>query len=122
MKGAEGGFNGGLSRALTIARTETISAHREAAAVSHQENADTLAGWRWLCALSDRSCPACLAKNGELHPVSEPGPQGHANCRCSRVPVTKSWRDLGIDLDEPAEQRERRVVGSGDEEVQSGLA
>lgn len=104
MRGAEGGFNGGLSRALTVARTETLSVHREAAAVSHQENADVLAGWRWLCDLSTRSCPACLAKNGELHPLSEPGPQGHPNCRCSRCPVSKSWQDLGIDLDEPADQ------------------
>jgi SPP1 gp7 family putative phage head morphogenesis protein len=99
---AQSGFNGGLTRALTISRTETLSAHREAARLAHMANADVLAGWRWQCALSSRTCPACLAKNGELFPVDTPGPDGHPNCRCARSPVTKSWRDLGIDLDEPA--------------------
>jgi len=98
----EGEFNGGLGRALTIARTETISAHREAARLSHDENADVLRGWMWLSATSTRTCSACLGMNGTEHPLSEPGPLGHQNCRCSRAPVAKTWKDLGIDLDEPA--------------------
>lgn len=94
-------FNGGLTRALTIALTETLSAHREAARVAQEQHSDVLTGWRWMCSLSVRTCPGCLSKNGTLHDLSEPGPYGHQNCRCSRVPVTKSWADLGIRADEP---------------------
>lgn len=108
VKRAEGEFNGGLSRALTIARTETLDAHRRAAEETQNENSDVLGGWMWLAATNTRTCPACLGMNGTKHPLSEPGPLGHPNCRCTRVPVTKSWADLGIDLDEP----EPAVTGS----------
>lgn len=95
-------FNGGLSRALTIARTETLDAHRAATKAAESTNKDVLLEWEWHATLSARTCIGCLSKNGTRHPLEETGPDGHQNCRCARVTVTKSWKDLGFDIEEPA--------------------
>jgi len=95
-------FNGGLNRAMTIARTETLDAHRAGAAAGQAAHADVLTGWVWLAHLSPRTCPSCIAMNGTLHPLSEPGPLDHQQGRCARMPKTLSWESLGISAREPA--------------------
>jgi hypothetical protein len=97
----EGAFNGGLTRAMTIARTEVLDAYRTASMYAHKANADVLAGWRWLCQQDDRTCLSCLTMNGSLHPVSEPGPDDHQQGRCARVPDVLPWSALGINIPEP---------------------
>lgn len=101
VKRAEGGFNGGLTRALVIARTETLDAHRAGADAGQAEHADVLAGWVWLAKLDAKTCRSCWAQAGRLHPLTEAGPEDHQQGRCARMPKTQSWADLGIDLDEP---------------------
>lgn len=101
LDATENRFNGGLTRALTIARTETLDAHREATKASEKANKDILQEWEWHAALTARTCPSCWAKHGTRHPLSEAGPNDHQNGRCARVTITKSWKDLGFDIDEP---------------------
>lgn len=101
MDRAEMGFNGGLARALTIARTESLDAHRAGAGAGQQAHGDVLTGWVWGAHLSPAICPACLSMNGREFPLSTPGPHGHQNCRCARVPKTKTWAELGIAIPEP---------------------
>lgn len=103
LRGIEDRWDGGLARALTIARTETIDAHRAAALAVDKTNRDVVDQWVWSCSLSPRSCRACVAKHGTVYDVDVPGPQGHPQCRCARIPKTRSWRDLGFDIDEPAD-------------------
>lgn len=101
MRRTERRFNGGLTRALVISRTETLDAHREAARLGREPHADVLAGWRWVAELDARTCPSCWAQHGSLHPVEESGPDDHQQGRCAAVPVTKSWAELGFDVEEP---------------------
>lgn len=76
----KGNFLGGLARAETIARTEMMDALRYSTGEQMKANADLVKGWRWSCDLSARTCPACLAMDGQVFPVSEEGPIGHQNC------------------------------------------
>lgn len=96
----QGRFEGGRARAENIARTEMIDAHRAAAKTQQDASADVLAGWRWTATLNDRTCPSCIAQHGTVYPLEQEGPWDHPSGRCARVPVTKSWADLGIDVPE----------------------
>ena len=111
VRAVQGAFNGGLVRAMVIARTELISAYREAARVEHNQHRDVLTKWQWVADLSERTCRSCLSMHGSLHPLDEPGPLDHHQGRCSRVPVTKTWKELGIDAPDPG-----GVVKPGDGE------
>ncbi len=101
MENVSGAFNGGRTRALNVARTELLDAHRQAAAATQAQYGDVLDGWQWLAHLTTRTCPACWGMQGTTHELTEPGPNGHQQCRCTRVPKTKSWADLGIPIEEP---------------------
>lgn len=98
---AEGRFNGGLTRALNISRTETLDAHRLATKASERVNKEILQEWEWNASLDARTCPSCLAKHGRRYPLEDDGPLDHQQGRCARVSVTKSWKDLGFDIEEP---------------------
>lgn len=98
----EDSFNGGRNRALVIARTEMLDAHRSAGHAQDKAMADVLQGWQWVAQLDTRTCPSCWSRHGSVHDLDEAGPEDHQQGRCARVPLTKSWKDLGFDIEEPA--------------------
>lgn len=101
VRRAEGRFTGGLNRVLVISRTETLDAHRAGARLGRMQHADILGGWTWLSRLDTRTCPSCWAQHGTVHPLEQSGPDDHQQGRCTALPTTKSWADLGFDVDEP---------------------
>lgn len=103
VRDVEGDFNGGLSRAMNIARTEMVDAYRDTSAYAHQANRDVVDSWIWIADLGVRCCPGCWGMHGTEWGVDVPGPWDHQSGRCARMPKVKPWRDLGIDIDEPTD-------------------
>ncbi len=73
-----------LSRALLIARTESVRAYRQASLSSFQDAG--VEQWRWVASKSPRTCLNCLARDGEIYSIKKPFP-AHPNCRCTMVPI-----------------------------------
>lgn len=89
----------GLTRALRIARTETLRAYREATHRTYGANSDIIGGWIWRSARNERTCAMCWAMDGTEHGLDE-RLDDHINGRCFQVPKTKTWKDLGFDIEE----------------------
>lgn len=75
----------GAARALTIARTETNRAYREASR-KYYDDSGQAGGWRWVAALDLTTCPICWSLHGRIFKTSEMFAT-HPNCRCTMVPV-----------------------------------
>lgn len=86
-------LGGDLVRALRISRTETLRAYRESSIRGFQANAEVVEKWRWTASRSGRTCAMCLAMDGQEFPVTEHF-GSHVNCRCTPVPVVKSFAEL----------------------------
>lgn len=101
--------NGYADGLLEIDRRNAVSVVRTAVAHTasvardqlYEANADIIKGERWSSTLDSRTTPVCRARDGKLYEVGKgPKAPAHWNCRSVRVPVLKSWRELGIDEDE----------------------
>ena len=67
----------------------------------YSDNTDVIKGVQWSSTLDARTTPVCQSRDGKVYPVdSGPRPPAHMRCRSTTVPVMKSWRELGINLDE----------------------
>lgn len=81
------------ARALTIARTETLGAWRDAQVATYRANDDVCGGWLWSASKSVNTCAMCLAMDGTRHTLDETL-DSHPNCACAALPITKSWADI----------------------------
>lgn len=96
----------GLTRSMRIARTEQLRAYREATRHTYQENRHVVTGWERLAAQDDRTCMACVVLDGKRYELDEPM-DDHVQGRCAMIPLTVTYRELGLDVDEPDFTREK---------------
>ena len=73
------------------------------------DNDDVMSGKEWSSALDRKTCPTCGALDGKRwttdgkpikHSMVYQIPPKHFRCRCSMVPVLKTWAELGVNMDE----------------------
>lgn len=84
-----------LGRALTISRSSMLDSYRSASLASYRANRDVISGWRFVAHIGPRACSACIALHNTVHFLDEFFPR-HPNCRCSPIPITKTWEELGF--------------------------
>lgn len=95
-------------RAEVIARTETLRAANHVSQVFINQNADVISGVECFSTLDDRTCMECAALDGVKF-YYPPLPRGgksidamphypmHPQCRCTVVPFTDLWQQMGIE-------------------------
>lgn len=85
-----------------LVRTGVMKTSARARQEFHKENEDAIKGYQLVLTLDSRTCPICVAaEKDNPYPLEAPPEVPlHINCRCLVVAITKSWQELGIDLDE----------------------
>lgn len=91
-----------MQRATRIARTEIQRVSNEAAIRTYRRNQDVIKGLQWTSVLDDRTCFICMGLDGETFETGNPSerPPAHPACRCILSPVTRSFEELGLPVDE----------------------
>lgn len=78
----------------------------------YAENDDLIKGVMWVSTLDGRTSAICQARDGKVYPLDKgPKPPAHYNCRSSTTPILKTWRELGIDMDETNESTRASMDG-----------
>ncbi len=88
--------------AITLARTYIQIANVGAMADTYKANESLFSGYEWCATLDNRTCKVCASLDGKVFATLEQVPiiPRHARCRCVIIPKLKSFKALGIPLDE----------------------
>jgi len=93
-----GALNITKRHATTITRTAVNHVTTQAREITFQENSDVIKSVRYVATLDARTTDICASLDGQEFPLGEgPRPPMHHQCRSTTVPITKSWKELGID-------------------------
>jgi hypothetical protein len=96
------------TEAVTLTRTYVQSANVGAQQAVYKANQDVVKGEVWVASLEiggkkgGGTCLACAVLDGKeyLYPEQPPECPLHPRCRCVLLPLTKTWKELGIPIDE----------------------
>jgi hypothetical protein len=100
-----GKFGMGLTRSMRVARTEQLRAYRTASDEQYRQSGVVVEKER-MAAMATNTCMACIVLDGKRYPLNQPM-DDHPVGRCSFVPITKTYAQLGIDAPEPDFTRQK---------------
>jgi len=87
--------------ARRIVRTAVNHTTTQARELTYGDNSELVKGVRWVATLDSRTSQICISLDGQVFKLDEgPRPPAHHNCRSTTTPVIRSWRELGLDIDE----------------------
>ena len=103
--------------ARVLVHSSVMTAANQARLATFQKNARLIKGVRWLATLDGHTCPRCAALDGQawnLDGEKLPGtrmgfmaPPIHWGDRCVLSPIPKTFRDIGLNIDEPTDEGQR---------------
>ncbi len=84
-----------------VVRSATSHIANAAREALFEANADIMNGVQFVATLDSRTCLRCSPLDGKVFELGKGvRPPLHTNCRCTVTPVTKSYKELGIDAED----------------------
>jgi len=102
---SDGILNASRHELQNVVGTSISSINSAVTKDTYAANSDIIKGEFWNATLDSSTCEACAALDGQEFELGE-GPQPPLHwgpCRCRRLPIIKSWKELGINLKEAPE-------------------
>jgi SPP1 gp7 family putative phage head morphogenesis protein len=101
----------------SVVRTMSNGVFNGARQATYEANSDVLKGIQWVSTLDVRTTDICQSLDGQVFSVTAgPRPPAHHQCRSTTVPITKSWKELGVNAKDP------RIGGRAYRDVKTGLS
>lgn len=98
----------------TVVRTAIQHTSNTARNEFFKENEGIIKGVMWIATLDSRTCPTCMSLDRQVFDVGDgPRPPAHAACRCATTAITKSFREMGIDIDDAPDPSATRASMNG---------
>lgn len=125
LRVADIGFIRTRREITTLVRTYLQSANIGAQEAVFKRNEDVIKGYRRKETLDNRTCRQCALADGLIYDKEEKRPSlpAHPGCRGLYLPVTKSFKELGLNIEEfeevarPWVIREDGAIGVGGKKI-----
>lgn len=100
--------------AEALVRTSAMAVNNAAQMALWDANSDIISKLQWTATLDPRTCVTCGTLDGQTWDLGAPQPSApiHWNCRCCKIPITKTWEELATKNKALARQLDQMPEGT----------